>query len=629
MKTISQWFISGSASNSVYLTGASAVRSGGPTGQKYLSFGDLSIDPTNNSLWFAYARQSTHNSVADGDIVVIKSTDGGTTWTNASGGAGETLIRAANGTNIFTNAGIICLASGRNIIYYTKLINLNGTKIYSKYSDDNFTTLSSATSTDANVITTDYDSFGTGYCDSASGAIQAVNGDIYKPVYGQYSATGYEGALYKSTDNGVSYSRVSTIWAIADNLQEPSIAFLKNGNIICLCRDDVNNKQCVIIGNSTGTSWGSISKPFTSDSKAGVCVHPTSGQVFMIGRGDSGTGHGYGLHAWSNDNGVNWTVNTSSIASRVLDYAYGGCVWHSPSSKYKAVFCAVSYDIFGDTSGGGHLYTGPNLILSMDFTPSTSPLTGPTVYDPQYQSMLDFAQANGETLPNTAQKTLDNTFVAALRSASLLSKIDMVQLPGHADATLEAFCKRDLMAPWYTVTTTASPTYATDGYRFNGSTQYVTLSRRTDQFTNYKLNNCSIMYYTPTNALGPAFGRNFGYNGMFLITRGSDGNLYWRMHDSTNTIIANSNGSGRYLLQRISSANRTIYRNGTSLGAAAVASIGPIDSTIPMVGCLSNAGTPQNFSTNTFSLIIFADGMAGLESTYDTIVANYLTSLGI
>lgn len=126
----------------------------------------------------------------------------------------------------------------------------------------------------------------------------------------------------------------------------------------------------------------------------------------------------------------------------------------------------------------------------------------PSVFDTDYQAVLDRSTALGYTAPSAAQQTLQNTLVEDLKTAGVWDKLDVFYVfatDGDSD-----FATLNWKAPSsHQVTKVNSPTFTADGgFTGNGSSSYLNTNYNPETSgTNYTLNDASISVWSNTFVL--------------------------------------------------------------------------------------------------------------------------------
>jgi len=117
----------------------------------------------------------------------------------------------------------------------------------------------------------------------------------------------------------------------------------------------------------------------------------------------------------------------------------------------------------------------------------------PPAFDTDYQSVLDYATAQGYTLPSGGQQTLQNDLVVALKAAGVWDKLDTFRVYANDGGSNFALIDWKRLA---LCTAVNSPTFITNsGYSFDGTSSYIDSGFNPNTgagLNNYKLLNASI-----------------------------------------------------------------------------------------------------------------------------------------
>ncbi len=604
----------GSPAYTLYPSTDFAIRAGiGPASSKgYYSFGGNARDPVSGRLYNCWRKGSNHNSSADGDVMLWFSDNDGVTNT------AEYTVKADIALYNITNPNVMVGNNRRVIVFWyeQQVGNISVPKFM--YSDDMYSVATPNLATWSSELTfsTDFAGF---YMDGPGEGITLANGDLLKPVW--TSGIGAQSVrVYGSTaaSNGAAWTLKGIVTVDTINpCDETCIVQLGNGNIMAFIRCNTLNIIRTSVSTDMGATWSALTNTSISNvGKSPVAISP-QGLLFGLRRDVATNRTGY---FWSIDY-ISYT--TGLIDGRTAAYMYGRPVW--ASTRF-----IVNYAVEGQNSTA---FAGPTLVINKYVEQSVTPVSPPTTYDVELQSVFDFSTAAGETQPSTALKTKLQTFYTNMRAGSVdfVAQWDFMRHELN-DATLEAIRNRNWKKPWDNnkVTPVNSPTYGATGYTFNGTTQRAILSSddRLDQMLKYLQDDAGVYYYTPTNTQND--GRSFGVTSLqFIIRLNADGLLYFRINDGTYTTVANSNNQGRFFLQRTSSTAKRAWRNGVSLVTGSVASAART-SDLLTIGCLNaGAGTFQNFSNKTEGLLYIGASLNTKEAEFDTIVANFLTDIGL
>ena len=121
-------------------------------------------------------------------------------------------------------------------------------------------------------------------------------------------------------------------------------------------------------------------------------------------------------------------------------------------------------------------------------------MSGGKEFDPDYQSVLDYATAEGYTLPSAPQQKLQNQLVKDLKTAGVWSKLDsFANFATDGDSDFALIDWKRLI----TMTAANAPAFTDNqGFKGDGSSAYINtnFTPSTDG-VNYALNSCSFGYY--------------------------------------------------------------------------------------------------------------------------------------
>lgn len=237
------------------------------------------------------------------------------------------------------------------------------------------------------------------------------------------------------------------------------------------------------------------------------------------------------------------------------------------------------------------------------------------------------------TPPSNADKGYYDTFVGALKSASLWTPIDVLWWLGGPDAQASRINAKNpgslTLAQVGTVTHTAYR-----GFAGNGTDGYHTTGYNPSTFGGqWALNSAHMAVYSRTSALVAACEmgcRVSGSDNQAVLFLRSAGDLAsFRLNqDGAGTSVASTDGSGLFVARRSASNATALFRNGSSLGTDNV-----VTDTIPNLGMFIGAMN-QNGSATLFSTreLLFACAGASLTNQnitdLNTAVAAFATSIG-
>ena len=245
-------------------------------------------------------------------------------------------------------------------------------------------------------------------------------------------------------------------------------------------------------------------------------------------------------------------------------------------------------------------------------------------------SGFSFSNAEAETYvaamsvePDDDRKLLIDTYVGALKSAAIWTKLDILYLlAAHDSQAARINLKNPSVFTLADVST--GPSFVVDqGFTGNGSTTALNT-----QFTpsangvNFVRDDCSIFFYVRVagNTNRDVGGGNAPST---RVASNSAGVTTFRINDATDTAISNGgNTTGMFGVSR-SGTTKGAFRNGASLGTATVASTG-INAQSQYI-CAANNST---FSDKQISMAAWGSALTGLESSFYTATLSYLQGVG-
>lgn len=206
--------------------------------------GILSVNTTNGHMVLIYRL----GAFDGGGIYIRHSSDGGATWSS------EAALLPYFGSYYLTISGGYS-STGRLFLFYTKYDARRDTLTMNyKYSDND----GSSWSSEQTLSTTPNTQFGAyGHIvDVGNPNHNPSNNTLYQTWYGVNGST-YSLNLYKSTNNGTSFSSVIQIYSGTDQLSEPSMVNLGGGCFLVLAK--INNGTTFRQFNTQNnfTSWSS------------------------------------------------------------------------------------------------------------------------------------------------------------------------------------------------------------------------------------------------------------------------------------------------------------------------------------------------------------------------------------
>lgn len=475
---------------------------------------------------------------------------------------------------------------------------------------------------------TDWDFAQGSYIDCPGDMIRLSNGDLLRSVWTTTGGTSSV-MIYKSTaaSNGLAWTYLSTITSDAVNPNdETGIVQLLDGRILAIIRCNTLAVYRQSFSSDNGATWSALtSTGIGGVGKVALDISP-QGKVCAIARGtdDSRTimfhNTDYTYTRWA-------VVNTDERGP----YMYGGLFWKPETERFVSYYAAEA--------GIATPFQGPTVVIRKEFVQSQSPVTPPPLYDRVYRAWLDYGQAAGETLPDVASRTIDNVCIDGLRRDGALLLHDHLYFFEYNSTSPKEISKRSIMKPWQKATETASPTYATTGWTWNGSTQYLDLGWAPNTMANYTQDNGAFYYYTPSNVTSDTqFDLGTGIGSFSTVSSGSIINpkntsnfaafcVNDNTNDNSNATVSTS--AGHWMAQRIRGSVKRIWQNNSIVGSWISDTSSGRSSRTFLLGAVNYNSSVNRFSTRTIGYFGIGGSFSGFEvSIYNRLSARH-TALGL
>lgn len=253
-------------------------------------------------------------------------------------------------------------------------------------------------------------------------------------------------------------------------------------------------------------------------------------------------------------------------------------------------------------------------------------------YSSEYQAVLDRATALGYSHPSSAQKTKQDTFLQALKTAGIFSELDLLYVTAN-DVTGN-FWKLNWITPAsYEITEPAGALTKTSnsGVASNGSSTY--------GLTSFVLNTHGVKYLQDNASISYAIANNVAENKNIcgvagattgdtrIAVRWGDGNYYGNINSTSalyNT-YANATSIGFYQSIRRNSATIQLYKNGAKVDEETKVTNARPD-TNPLWICGSNT-SPATHGTHILQVFAIGSNLEAKASDFYTAWNTYITSL--
>jgi len=251
-------------------------------------------------------------------------------------------------------------------------------------------------------------------------------------------------------------------------------------------------------------------------------------------------------------------------------------------------------------------------------------------YDADAQAY--FTAAN---ITNSTEKTAVNDLVVDLKAYGIWSKcIAIYPYRGSAASSTKFNLKNPLDTnAAYRISWSGGVTHNYTGVTGNGSNGFG--ETWIQPSTNLSLNNSHISFYSRTNSqnANAEMGVSDGTlnASIRIIARNVGNNLTYNINDNTGGVVGSQTDSrGFYLVSRLASNNRRMYKNGALLVSATTASVTLTTATIPVLGQKAANNIMNAYLAKTHSFASVGQGLNDSEvANFNTALNKFFTTLGI
>jgi hypothetical protein len=242
--------------------------------------------------------------------------------------------------------------------------------------------------------------------------------------------------------------------------------------------------------------------------------------------------------------------------------------------------------------------------------------SGGTPVDPDAQAFITAAAITDPT-----QQSAVNQLVVDLKGYGVWTKMKALYPFVGGTSTAHSYNLKNTAQ--YQITWYGGVTHDSVGVQFNGTNGYGDTGltpNGTLSLNSTLIGSKFASNFTGNFAIGTTTGSRIEYYRSFSDT-------YFAVNSSTESYFSLSDTSGIILMNRNSSTNQALYKNGTLLSNASATSTS-LPTTKIFLGCRSTTGnTPSDYSSNKQSLMIISDGVSS-PSGLNTILQTYATALG-
>jgi hypothetical protein len=244
-------------------------------------------------------------------------------------------------------------------------------------------------------------------------------------------------------------------------------------------------------------------------------------------------------------------------------------------------------------------------------------------FDPDAASY--FAAAG---ITNAAERVAANNLIVSLKNNSLWSKFDRLYLFSPTSLAAALYCAKSLTQ----MTAVNSPTFATTGITFNGTTQYLNTTTNVNTYTQYQQDSASCGVYNRSATPGSGFPVYMGAdaslsNAVFRNTGG--GTQEFRCNSAIAATFVTATVTGLHCISRESASTIRAFINGSNVVTVGSSTSAARTANPFAIGANIVSGTPGLFSTIEAAFAYISSTMSVAESaTLYTAVQAYQTALG-
>lgn len=290
----------------------------------------------NGTHWIMVYRQAESHTGALSDVLHIRfSDDEGATWTDDDKTLADANVTGfpISGHSNGASGGQIAKAPNGDLILMVREDSPSRGGTYLWKSTDN-----GATWTDEGQINADDELL-------AGGQIVVVGSDMYASFWVDPSADGaepYRAELYKSDDNGASWSSVATIMD-SDSCDEAALIHLGGTTLLSIIRDTSKNVTYQAYSTDMGATWSAAAD---ISAQVGVVQRPRlqdiEGRLFLYGRQYTDSFQRSCVY-WSDDDGVSWLGPFYPDGQSYKDTGYCDMLKRSNGSLYMVSYAGNFY----------------------------------------------------------------------------------------------------------------------------------------------------------------------------------------------------------------------------------------------------------------------------------------------
>jgi len=281
------------------------------------------------------------------------------------------------------------------------------------------------------------------------------------------------------------------------------------------------------------------------------------------------------------------------------------------------IFRAFNDKLFGNKLYAGQLPTQLGTIGSI------------SLYDVDYQAVLNYATSLGYTLPSLLQQVKQNKLLVDLKAAGIWSKLDTFAVFATDGNSNFALIDWKRLSQYTAVN---SPTFTTNqGFQGNGTSSYINTNYKPSvNAVNFSLNSSSFNIYQRINQSQASSGHGayLTPSGLYINCMNTSGFRSWNNSDSGENNGTYSGQPSFYATDRNSNSTITHISNGNQIG-----SIGISSSSLPtrnILLCASSVNSTTGigeYNDAQISMISIGGSLNSLKTNYYTAVNTYMNSI--
>lgn len=252
-------------------------------------------------------------------------------------------------------------------------------------------------------------------------------------------------------------------------------------------------------------------------------------------------------------------------------------------------------------------------------------------FDADYQAVLNYATAQGYTLPSASQRVLQNALLVNLKNAGIWAKLDTFTcFATNGDSNFALIDWKRLLQ----YTAVNSPTFTTNqGFNGNGTSSYINSNYIPSTVGNkYTLNDCSFGYWAfsglDTGGSKVNIGvRNNTTTGLTYIVGTNESTLFINSNSTLNGVLSStSTNLGLRHFNRISSTGSR-FLNSTGIVGTNTNTSGQLSSFSFYISTVNTGGVASGFTTTRISFVFAGSSLANENTAFNNALQTYISSL--